>query len=526
MTSSLMNFLVEKYLSNFVEIDTSQTKASIFSGTINLKNLKIKKEIFNLINLPYFELINGYIGNLLIKLTMPRFYKYPINLEVDKVFIHIRQINIDKKMKEEEIKSLEEYKTRVLKNEEELRQNWENVDKEESNIFQQILNDLQIEIKEVIVHLDDVISYKAVPCNVGLILNKLVIKSTKKDYGVEVNITENFLNQKIKYKVINVDNFSVYCDCFDSLSEFNEQPLVKIGNDNTDSNKQLNRYYEYCMNEFKIFMRNKNLHQYILYKMELNINIKTNDNYKKMNEPHRVISINLPRLYIRFSLKQIKTLFKAKAYNNLYSLYQNGIAQEYYKNELTNEEKDDYIKKYKIYYEEKYFTKRNENIIFPKDLSEMENTLSLETIRELRDIAYNSISNSNEYYKIKKELEEEENKWLGKSAERIAELKEELKKLDKKELEISQRKSKKEKTKMNNEENINAALSDLDLNLKINFVLSDTKFIVYEQAKKLNKEKLWAYSDVLIKFIFSNFNIEGNFAKNVIKLKVYPVEKY
>ena len=173
-----MNFLVEKYLSNFVEIDTSQTKASIFSGTINLKNLKIKKEIFKLINLPFFELINGYIGNLLIKLKMPRFYKYPINLEVDKVFIHIRQLNIDKKMKEEEIKSLEEYKTRVLKDEEELRQNWENVDKEESNIFQQILNDLQIEIKEVIVHLDDVISYKAVPCNVGLILNKLVIKST------------------------------------------------------------------------------------------------------------------------------------------------------------------------------------------------------------------------------------------------------------------------------------------------------------------------------------------------------------
>ena len=73
MTSSLMNFLIEKYLSNFVEIDTSQTKASIFSGTINLKNLKIKREIFKSLNLPYFEVVNGYIGNLLIKLKMPRF---------------------------------------------------------------------------------------------------------------------------------------------------------------------------------------------------------------------------------------------------------------------------------------------------------------------------------------------------------------------------------------------------------------------------------------------------------------------
>ena len=71
MTSSLMNFIVEKYLSNFVEIDTSQTKASIFSGIINLKNLKIKNKIFETINLPYFELVHGYIGNLTIKLKMP-----------------------------------------------------------------------------------------------------------------------------------------------------------------------------------------------------------------------------------------------------------------------------------------------------------------------------------------------------------------------------------------------------------------------------------------------------------------------
>ena len=449
--------------------------------------MKIKREIFNLINIPFFELVNGYIGNLLVKLKMPRFYKHPINLEVDKVFIHVKQINIDKKMKEEEIKALEEYKTRALKDEEELRQNWENVDKEESNIFQQILNDLQIEIKEVIIHLDDAISYKAVPCTVGLILNKLVIRTSKNDFVVEENITENLLNENIKYKVINIDNFSVYCDCFDSLNEFNEQPLARITKDNKDTKKQLSRYYEYCMNEFKIFMRNKNLHQYILHKMELNIYIKTNDKYKKMNEPHRVISINLPRLYIRFSLKQIKTLFKAKAYNNLYNLYQSGIAQDYYKSELTDEEKDDYIKRYKIYYEEKYFKKRNENIIFPKELSEIENTLSLDTIRELRNIVYNSLSNANEYYKIKKELEDEENKWLGKNVERIAELKEELKNLDKKELEISQMKNKKEKTKLNNEENINAALSDLNLNLKIKFELNDTRFMVYEQAKKLHK---------------------------------------
>ena len=502
-----MNFLVEKYLSNFVEIDTSQTKASIFSGIINLKNLKIKQEIFKSINLPYFEVVNGYIGNLLIKLKMPRFYKYPINVEVDKVFIHIRQITIDKKMKDEEIKSMEEYKYRVLKNEEELRQNWENVGKEESNIFQQIMNDLQVEIKQVIIHIDDTISYKAVPYTLGLILNKLVIKTTKKDYDLEENITENILQQKVKYKVFNVDNFSIYLDCFDNIDDFNNQKLAKITK-NKDINKQLAQYYEYCLDEFKISMKNKNYHQYILYKMELNINVKTNDNYIKTNEPHRIIYINLPRLYIRFSLKQIKTLFKAKAYNNLYNMYQNGIAKKYYKKKLKKKAQEKYIKLYQSYYEEKYFKKTNEDIKFPEVLTKVEKKLSLEMIREMRNKVYNSLSNSNEYYKIKKELEDEENKWLGKNTERIAELKEQLNQVEQ---EILKEKNKDNiAIKLSSEENINATLSNLNLNLKINFELNDTKFYIYENVKKKSsKEKLWTYDEILIKCLFSNFTING-----------------
>ena len=428
MTSSLMNFLIEKYLSNFVEIDTSQTKASIFSGTINLKNLKIKREIFKSINIPYLEVVNGYIGNLLIKLELPYFYKHPIIIEVDKVFIHIRQINIDKKMKDEEIKVMEEYKYRVLKDEEELRQNWENVGKEESNIFQQIMNDLQIEIKQVIIHVDDTISYKAVPYTLGIILNKLVIKTTKKDFVVEENITENILQQKVKHKVFNVDNFSIYLDCFENLDDFNRQKLAKI---TQNQNKQLEQYCEYCLDEFKFSIKNKNFHQYILYKMELNVNMETNENYIKMNKPHRNISITLPRLYIRFSLKQIKTLFKVRAYINLYNLYLDGIAENYYKTDNKKKVRKKYIKLYKSYYEEKYFKKRNENIQFPEKLSKLEKHLSLEMIRKLRNKAYNSLSNSNEYYKIKKELEDEENKWIGKNTERISELKEQLKNVEK-----------------------------------------------------------------------------------------------
>ena len=55
MASSLLNFIFEKFLSSIVEIDTSKTNFSIFSGEIELRNLKIKEEIFRNLNLPFIE---------------------------------------------------------------------------------------------------------------------------------------------------------------------------------------------------------------------------------------------------------------------------------------------------------------------------------------------------------------------------------------------------------------------------------------------------------------------------------------
>ena len=41
MASTVLNFIVENYLSNFIEIDPSQTKASLWSGEVQMSNVKI-----------------------------------------------------------------------------------------------------------------------------------------------------------------------------------------------------------------------------------------------------------------------------------------------------------------------------------------------------------------------------------------------------------------------------------------------------------------------------------------------------
>ena len=114
MASTVLNYIVENYLSNFIEIDPSQTKASLWSGEVQMSNVKIKKELFQTMNIPFVEVVHGYIGSIKIKMSMPMFYKYPIKVYIDNVFFHARQKNINEINKEEEIKNMEAYKLSTL----------------------------------------------------------------------------------------------------------------------------------------------------------------------------------------------------------------------------------------------------------------------------------------------------------------------------------------------------------------------------------------------------------------------------
>ena len=162
MTSSILNLVFENYLSSMLEIDTSKTNVSLFSGNIELSNLKIKDEIFQNLNLPYIEVVHGYVGSLQISLQMPFFYDHPIKLFIDKIFFHARMKNINQLDNEQEIKNMEEFKKSALLKaeqayaqiEEVKRQNAENESKKKKGeekspgLVQKIINNLSVEINE------------------------------------------------------------------------------------------------------------------------------------------------------------------------------------------------------------------------------------------------------------------------------------------------------------------------------------------------------------------------------------------
>ena len=177
MTSSIVNWIVDKYLSNILEINQEETNASLWSGEFEMSNLKIKPEIFTNMNLPYFELVNGYVGKMKISLSLPRFYLYPIKVEIDKVFFHAKQKKLETLNKKTEIENMEYYKNSQLQSLEELTNEVNNLQNEGTpGMTSQIINNLEIVIKDICIRFDDELSYNLIPFSFGLLLKNIKIK--------------------------------------------------------------------------------------------------------------------------------------------------------------------------------------------------------------------------------------------------------------------------------------------------------------------------------------------------------------
>ena len=105
--NTIVNSIISKYLSDYLEINPEKTKTSLLSGTVELSGVKFKRTLFSTLNLPYLELEDGYIGKINAKLSLPRFYLYPIVLDIDEIYIKVRPKNVNKITEEEIMKTFE-----------------------------------------------------------------------------------------------------------------------------------------------------------------------------------------------------------------------------------------------------------------------------------------------------------------------------------------------------------------------------------------------------------------------------------
>ena len=413
MSSSIINWVIDKYLSNILEINKEETKSSLWSGEFEMSNLKIKPEIFSSMNLPYFELVHGYVGNMKIKMSLPRFYANPIKVEIDKVFFHAKQKKLENIKKEVEIVNMENYKDSLLQSAEEFSNQIDTLKGETTpGMTNLIINNLEIEIKDICIRFDDEISYNLIPFSFGILLKSLKIKTVDENFEEAEGIEYKEVNNKI----LKMSKLSMYLDTFENegkLIQYHEQ--IDKSNELTEVTDEkiknylgpLIEYYRYCLTEMNVNLNKAESHQYLAYNLGFLLKLSMNDNLKN-GKPQYEADCQLDNIILSISLVQIKSAMKLLAYQDLNSKYQIGLAKEYYVKVISEDEKMNYIENYISYYNYKYGLQKNEKQAenIKASLKQVENQLKYEVIQNMREAAKYKLSHDSKIDEIDKKIQE------------------------------------------------------------------------------------------------------------------------
>ena len=437
MTSSIINFVINKFLSNFLEINPNQVYISLLSGELNLKNIKIKQKALEYINIDYLQLINGYIGSLRILLQMPYFYENPISIYINDIYVYAKQKKIENINESNISKYLRSNKINKLSSEEQIYQQIDEMNNVSENFVNQLINNLNIYINNIIFRFEDDISNPKIPFSLGLIVNSLNIisfnellehdnnsfyddqKTISRKSSKKLTINKNSLylsdiSSEISDKKIIVKKFYLFMDCFDKTEELKFDKLIEekmkiksseIFDEYIDEMKQ---FYYYCQSELNVHCNNKNIHEYIFYKLNLDINFSMNFNLENNNPQYKVIINDINEFNIYLTIKQLTCLFNLLSYYNLYSLYQIGLKKSIFNINLNQTEMKTYVMDYMDYYYNKYI-KKNAKYNLSNFIQEKEDKMTYEDIKKLRKVALKTM---NLYIKIK-DIEEEINKQKG-----------------------------------------------------------------------------------------------------------------
>jgi hypothetical protein len=292
---------------------------------------------------------------------MPRIHLHPIKVEVENVFIHVKQKKLSNINKEGEIKFMELFKNNQLTILESFKNEVNNFEEElNPNMVSKIINNIEIYISNICVRFDDDISYALTPFCFGVIIKNIKMKTVDKDFK-EVEGKYSIPFGEINNKIVQVDNLSVFLDTFENegkLFEYNTR-IIDTANTRIYDIKFSNflgpmkDFYRYCLSEVYEYIKDINSHHYILFNLKLLLKGSINENLKN-GKPKFMASFQAEQIKIGINLIQLKAIIKLTIYQNLMLKYQSGLSKEYYTKVLTEKEKMEYIDNYISYHKFKY----------------------------------------------------------------------------------------------------------------------------------------------------------------------------
>ena len=128
-------------------------------------------------------------------------------------------------------------------------------------------------------------------------------------------------------------------DCSESFEELKYEKLIDnsikemISEQMTSYLGESLNFYSYCLTEL-----NKDLnHQYILYKLNMDMKISMNYNLDNNNPKYELHSNEIEYLLLKFDQSQISNFFLLLSYYNLFYYYQIGLSRKIFNKKFCNQ---------------------------------------------------------------------------------------------------------------------------------------------------------------------------------------------
>ncbi|KAI9283162.1 hypothetical protein BY458DRAFT_427893 [Sporodiniella umbellata] len=216
VVSTLLNRVLGEYVSN---LNYNQLKIGIWSGEVKLRDLKLRREALDKLNLPV-DVLEGYLGELTLTIPWSNLRGKPVLVDIKDVYVLAVPRNESTMTAEELIEREQEAKMAKLESSE-LMHNDNDVSVEAKNdtfanqLMTRILNNLQFSIKNIHIRYEDNVSTQH-RFAAGITLNELSAITT------DENWVANTLGEAANtiFKLATLESLSIYWDTnIDSIAK-------------------------------------------------------------------------------------------------------------------------------------------------------------------------------------------------------------------------------------------------------------------------------------------------------------------
>eukprot|EP00457_Paulinella_chromatophora_P000029 gb/GEZN01000029.1/.p1 GENE.gb/GEZN01000029.1/~~gb/GEZN01000029.1/.p1 ORF type:complete len:3687 (-),score=441.49 gb/GEZN01000029.1/:130-11190(-) len=212
---SLVTSILNKYLGMYIEgLDPAQLQMNVWSGVVDLKNLKIKSSCLDSLHLP-IKVKVGFVGHLLLSVNWRKLSSEPVRIELEDIFLiaelekehtydeEVERLNAlqDKLMK---LKTMEEFALSFGQSKGEASQ--QDDDGFTAALTQKIIDNLQVSIKRIHLRFESsgFRSYNK-PVALGFCLQGLQAVTTDAQWRPKF-----VTGEKMTYKMLDLDNMFMY----------------------------------------------------------------------------------------------------------------------------------------------------------------------------------------------------------------------------------------------------------------------------------------------------------------------------